>query len=105
MKSVIIMTRVVFLSLRNYQYVRVVGYQRIFAHPAAIFFERGEWPGIAKPLTKEIASLSTRPDPARGFVACAYQIPRSEWEPLAVREEEFAFVEASTPEPHFKNHS
>jgi len=35
-------------SLRNYQYVRVKGYQRLFAHPAAIFFERGPYPGIAK---------------------------------------------------------
>ena len=61
---------------------------------AAIFFERGEYPGIARPATKEIASLSTRVDPDRSFVACAYQIPREEWEPLAEREEEFAFAEA-----------
>eukprot|EP00931_Biecheleriopsis_adriatica_P081966 TRINITY_DN55336_c0_g1_i1.p1 TRINITY_DN55336_c0_g1~~TRINITY_DN55336_c0_g1_i1.p1 ORF type:complete len:241 (-),score=47.07 TRINITY_DN55336_c0_g1_i1:88-780(-) len=81
-------------SIRGYQYVRVKGYQRLFAHPAAIFFERGEYPGIAKPDTKEIASLSTRPDPDSSFVACAYQIPRAEWEPLAEREEEFDFIEA-----------
>jgi hypothetical protein len=30
-----------------------------------------------------------------GFVACAYLIPRVEWEPLAEREEESAFVEAN----------
>eukprot|EP00658_Telonema_sp_P-2_P062654 TRINITY_DN51337_c0_g1_i1.p1 TRINITY_DN51337_c0_g1~~TRINITY_DN51337_c0_g1_i1.p1 ORF type:complete len:252 (+),score=65.59 TRINITY_DN51337_c0_g1_i1:108-758(+) len=77
----------------SYQYVRVKGYMRLFTHPAAIFFERGEWPGIAKPETKEIASLSTRPDPDCSFVACAYQIPREEWDPLAEREEEFDFVE------------
>ena len=29
-------------SLRHYQYVRVLGYQRRFKHPAAVFFERGE---------------------------------------------------------------
>lgn len=81
-------------SLRNYQYVRVKGFQRIFQHPAAIFFERGPWPGIALPATKEVASLSTRPDPDSSFVACAYQIPKSEWEPLAEREEEFSFVDA-----------
>ena len=81
-------------SIRNYQYVRVKGFQRLFTHPAAIFFERGPHPGIARPETKEISSLSTRPDPGASFVACAYQIPRSEWEPLAEREEEFDFVDA-----------
>lgn len=81
-------------NITGYQYVRVKGYQRLFAHPAAIFFERGEFPGIARPDTKEIASLSTRPEPKSSFVACAYQIPRAEWEPLEQREEEFAFVEA-----------
>lgn len=80
--------------MRNFQLVRVKGFQRRFAHPAAIFFERGEYPGIAKPDTKEIASLSTWPSPHHGFVACAYQIPRAEWEPLAEREEEFDFIEA-----------
>mmetsp|Transcript_25359 Transcript_25359/g.70536 ORF Transcript_25359/g.70536 Transcript_25359/m.70536 type:complete len:252 (+) Transcript_25359:118-873(+) len=81
-------------GMRHYQYVRVKGFQRLFAHPAAIFFERGDWPGIAKPETKEIASLSTRPAPQHDFVACAYQIPQDEWELLAEREEEFDFVEA-----------
>lgn len=82
-------------SLRGYQYVRVKDYQRLFAHPAAIFFERGEYPGIARPDTKEIASLSTRSAPGYDFVAAAYQIPRAEWEPLAEREEEFDFVETA----------
>ncbi|CAE7551269.1 unnamed protein product [Symbiodinium sp. CCMP2456] len=82
-------------SIQGYQYVRVKGYQRQFAHPAPIFFERGEYPGIAKPETKEIASLSTTPNPESSFVACAYQIPKDEWEPLAKREEEFEFIEAA----------
>ncbi|CAJ1400643.1 unnamed protein product [Effrenium voratum] len=82
-------------SMQGFQYVRVKGYQRQFAHPAPIFFERGAYPGIAKPDTKEIASLSTRPSCESSFVACAYQIPKSEWEPLAEREEEFEFIEAA----------
>ena len=81
-------------SLRNYQYVRVKGYQRIFQHPAAIFFERGPSPGIALPETKEISSLSTRPNPDSSFVAAAYEIPKAAWAELAEREEEFAFVDA-----------
>ena len=64
-------------SLRNYQYVRVKGFKRLFQHPAAIFFERGPPPGIALPETKEISSLSTTPDPDASFVACAYQIPKA----------------------------
>jgi len=81
-------------SLRNYQYVKVNNFQRIFRHPAAVFFERGEFPGIAKPETKEISSLSTLPSQGHSFVACAYQIPKDEWEPLREREEEFSFVNA-----------
>ena len=52
----------------------------------------GEWPGIAKPSTLEIASLSTTKADGCGFVASAYQIPAREWQALQAREEEFAFV-------------
>ena len=52
----------------------------------------GEWPGIAKLSTLEIASLSTTKAEACGFVASAYQIHAREWHALQAREEEFAFV-------------
>eukprot|EP00439_Symbiodinium_sp_Y106_P077212 s741_g16.t1 len=57
-------------SIQGYQYVRVKGYQRQFAHPAPIFFERNQ-------------------------VAQKGEIPKDEWEPLAKREEEFEFIEAA----------
>ena len=70
---------------------RVDGWRRVFAHPAAVFFERG----IAVAATKEIASLSAEPAPAgTGFVVAAFEIPVVELAPLLVREEEFNFVYA-----------
>ena len=62
------------------------------AQTARLDLFSGEWPGIAKPSTLEIASLSTTKADGCGFVASAYQIPAREWQALQAREEEFAFV-------------
>jgi hypothetical protein len=68
---------------------RVDGWRRVFAHPAAVFFERA----IAIAATKEVASLSAEPAPAgSGFVVAAFEIPIAELAPLLAREEEFNFV-------------
>ena len=73
----------------NFRLGRIDGWRRVFAHPAAIFFERG----IALAETKEVASLSAEPAvPGAGFVVAAFEIPVAELEPLLAREEEFNFV-------------
>ena len=63
-------------GVRGFRLGRVRGWRRVFGHPAHIFFERG----IAKPETKEIASLCAEPsaDPTSGFVMAAFEVPVAE---------------------------
>jgi len=84
---------VTFPELRNFRIVRVPGWRRVFAHAAAIFFERG----IANAETKEFASLSAEYVGAEypGFVAAAFDVDgllRGEWNAFLEREEEFDLV-------------
>jgi hypothetical protein len=67
-------------GVRNFRLGRVRGWRRVFAHPAHIFFLRG----IAKPETKEIASLCAEPsdDASSGFVMAAFEVPATELPPL-----------------------
>lgn len=60
---------------------RVRGWRRVFAHPAHIFFERG----IARPDTKQIASLSAEPLPGASFVVATFQVPQAELAALLAR--------------------
>jgi hypothetical protein len=61
-------------GLTNFRVARVRGWQRVFAHPAAIFFERG----IALPATKEIASLSAElGGPDSSFVVATFEVNNS----------------------------
>jgi hypothetical protein len=52
-------------GVTNFRLGRVRGWRRVFGHPAHIFFQRG----IARPATKEIASLCAEPsdDPTSSF--------------------------------------
>ena len=75
-------------NLRNFQLARVKHFRRVFAHPAAVFFERG----IARPETLEVSSLSTEPCAGATFVVAAFEVPRAEVPGLLAREEEFDFV-------------
>lgn len=63
-------------GVRGFQLGRVRGWRRVFGHPAHIFFARG----IAKPATREIASLCAEPsgDPSKGFVMSAFEVPVAE---------------------------
>lgn len=63
-------------GVRNFRLGRVRGWRRVFGHPAHIFFHRG----IARPETKEIASLCAEPseDPSAGFVMAAFEVPTIE---------------------------
>ena len=63
-------------GVRNFRLGRVRGWRRVFGHPAHIFFHRG----IARPETKEIASLCAEPseDPRAGFVMAAFEVPTIE---------------------------
>ena len=78
-------------SASRFRLGRVRGWRRVFGHPAHIFFARG----IARPDTREIASLCAEPseDAASGFVVAAFDVPASELPALLEREEEFNFVE------------
>jgi len=83
-------SRLTFPELANFRLVRVSDHRRVFAHAAAIFFERG----IANPETKEFASLSAEPCEGAGFVACAFDVELDEtnWRAFEDREEEFALA-------------
>lgn len=63
-------------GVRNFRLGRVRGWRRVFGHPAHIFFHRG----IARPDTKEIASLCAEPseDSSSGFVMAAFEVPTVE---------------------------
>lgn len=62
-------------GVRNFRLGRVRGWRRVFGHPAHIFFNRG----IARPDTKEIASLCAEPsEDSGGFVMAAFEVPTVE---------------------------
>ena len=51
--------------------VQIQGYRRVFAHTAAVFFQRG----IARPETGEISSLSCEPSVGREIVVSVFEVP------------------------------
>lgn len=78
-------------GVRNFRLGRVRGWRRVFGHPAHIFFHRG----IAKPDSKEIASLCAEPSgDASGFVMAAFEVPTSELPALVSR---IVFVHVCIP--------
>ena len=62
--------RTTFPDLGGFRLVRVHGYRRVFAHAAAVFFERG----IANAETLEFASLSAEPRDGASFVAACFEV-------------------------------
>mmetsp|Transcript_16380 Transcript_16380/g.40379 ORF Transcript_16380/g.40379 Transcript_16380/m.40379 type:complete len:184 (+) Transcript_16380:209-760(+) len=83
-----------FPSLRNFRRGKLRNWKRVFAHPAAIFFERG----IARMETREIASLSIEPCEGEEFYVALFEISDNEMPTFYAREEEFKFVTVSVEE-------
>eukprot|EP00877_Chromochloris_zofingiensis_P014569 jgi/Chrzof1/9366/Cz04g00060.t1 len=82
--------RSTFPDLHNFRPGRVVGFRRVFAHTADIFWARG----IAKADTKEMSSLSCEPYAGHEVVVSLFEVP---YNPEAVaafinREHEFRLV-------------
>ncbi|XP_051152669.1 uncharacterized protein LOC127266452 isoform X4 [Andrographis paniculata] len=85
--------RSTFPDLINFRVAMLMGFRRVFAHVAPVFFQRG----IAKPETKEISSLSVEPCEGENLVVTTFEIRRSEIPAFIEREHEFRFL-AVTPE-------
>ncbi|EXC23289.1 hypothetical protein L484_005238 [Morus notabilis] len=77
-----------FPELTDFRVARLNGFQRVFAHVAPIFFERG----IAKPETKEISSLSVEPCEGESLIVTVFQIQKSDIPAFLERELEFRFL-------------
>ena len=78
-----------FPDLVNFRPGRLRGWRRIFTHTADIFFKRG----IARPDTREIASLSCEPCPDADLVISLFEVPHTVESVSAfiTREHEFRF--------------
>lgn len=85
--------RSTFPGLIGFRVAKLIGFRRVFAHVAPIFFERG----IAKPETKEMSSLSVEPCEGETLIISAFEISKSEIPAFMEREHEFRFL-AVTPE-------
>eukprot|EP00908_Phaeocystis_cordata_P016818 Transcript_28135.p1 GENE.Transcript_28135~~Transcript_28135.p1 ORF type:complete len:237 (-),score=59.63 Transcript_28135:835-1515(-) len=95
-------SRTTFPNLANFRLARIDGYRRVFAHPAAIFVERG----IADLPSLQIASLSAEPCEGASFVCTVFEVEDEGMDRFREREEEFDLVhvaisplEASPPPP------
>ncbi|KAL5538482.1 hypothetical protein UlMin_044636 [Ulmus minor] len=80
--------RSTFPDLINFRVARLNGFRRVFGHVTPIFFERG----IAKPETKEIASLSVEPYEGESLIVTVFEIQKSEIPAFLERELEFRFL-------------
>ncbi|KFK44216.1 hypothetical protein AALP_AA1G229700 [Arabis alpina] len=85
--------RSTFPDLENFRIAKLVGFRRVFAHAAPIFFERG----IANLETKEISSLSVESCEGESLVVTVFEIKRDEIPAFMQRELEFRFL-AVVPE-------
>ena len=81
-------SRTTFPTLANFRLGRVHGYRRVFAHPAAIFVERG----IADLPSLQIASLSAEPCEGASFVCTVFEVEDEGMDRFREREEEFELV-------------
>ena len=59
-----------FPHLQNFRLGKVNDYQRVFGHPASIFFERG----IANNKTKEMSSLAAEYCPGSSFICSVFEV-------------------------------
>ncbi|KAK9802978.1 hypothetical protein WJX73_002803 [Symbiochloris irregularis] len=82
--------RSTFPELTSFQVARVNNFRRVFAHTAAVFHKNG----IARPSTKEIASLSCEECPDQAIVTSLFQIQADmkSVEAFIDREHEFRFL-------------
>ncbi|KAL1832570.1 hypothetical protein ACET3Z_002221 [Daucus carota] len=80
--------RSTFPHLINFRVARLLGFRRVFAHAAPIFFQRG----IANPQTKEISSLSVEPCEGKSLLVTVFEIHNSEIPSYIEREHEFRFL-------------
>ncbi|RZC50962.1 hypothetical protein C5167_019389 [Papaver somniferum] len=67
-------SRSTFPDLINFRIAKLIGFRRVFAHTAPIFFERG----IANPQIQEISSLSVEPCEGETLVVTVFEIKESE---------------------------
>jgi len=75
-----------FPSLTNFRLGKLRGWKRVFAHPAAIFFERG----IARLESREFASLSIEQSKDdESFMVTLFEIKDQDMPEFYEREEEF----------------
>ncbi|RZC80709.1 hypothetical protein C5167_043284 [Papaver somniferum] len=81
-------SRSTFPDLINFRIAKLIGFRRVFAHTAPIFFERG----IANPQTQEISSLSVEPCEGETLVVTVFEIKESEIPSFIEREHEFRFL-------------
>ena len=72
--------------------MQIQGYRRVFAHTAAVFFQRG----IARPETGEISSLSCEPLAGAEIVVSVFEVP---FTPSAVQASSTQQHVCSTPRP------
>ena len=77
-------SRTTFPNLKNFRLARVTGFRRVFAHPAAIFFERG----IADLDTLQMASLSAEACEGASFVCTVFEVEDEGMDRFREREEE-----------------
>eukprot|EP00892_Ulva_mutabilis_P011556 jgi/Ulvmu1/8773/UM048_0028.1 len=88
-------SRFTFPELKNFRQARLRGFRRVFGHVTPFFFKAG----IARPDTKEMASLSVeRGTPDDSIVVAVFEIPKT---PAAVaawfmRESEYRFLAVET---------
>ncbi|KAK9084287.1 hypothetical protein Scep_030758 [Stephania cephalantha] len=80
--------RSTFPDLVNFRIAELIGFRRVFAHVAPIFFDRG----IANPQTREISSLSVEPCEGERLVVTVFEIKESEIPDFIEREHEFRFL-------------
>lgn len=72
------------------------GWRRVFAHTTAVFHQRG----VARPATKEVASLSVEPAPGTSLAVALFDVPATDAAAAALleREHEFLFVAVEVEE-------
>jgi hypothetical protein len=81
-----------FPDLKNFRVGRLAGWRRVFAHTTAVFHTRG----VARPASREVASLSVEPAPAGSppLVVSLFEVGATPAEAAALvdREHEFRLV-------------
>lgn len=79
-----------FPELADFRVGTLPGWRRVFAHTTAVFHQRG----VARPTTREVASLSVEPCASTSIAVALFDVPANDDVAAALleREHEFAFV-------------